>query len=231
MSIYSRENEYIQFLTKRDYTVKELAKVLFISEPTVRRDIIALKEKELITCHRGTVSLKANSPDKRIPIFIRNLENQEAKIRIAEKAAKHIKDGSTIMLDASTTAYCLLPQLSKFRNLFVITAGAKTAIDLATMGIKTLCIGGEIALESFSYIGCDAERTLYLYNADIAFFSCRGLTEDGIATDNSIMENSIRRIMIKNSEKSILLCDKSKLGKKYLNTLCTPNEINEIITE
>lgn len=231
MSIYTRENEYINFLEKKDYTVKELAKALFISEPTVRRDIVVLKEKDLVTCRRGIVSLKANSPDKRIPIFIRNLENQDAKIKIAEKAAKHIKDGNTIMLDASTSAYCLLPHLSKFKNLFVITAGAKTAIDLAAMGVKTLCIGGEMALESYSYIGCDAERTLNLYNADIAFFSCRGLTEDGVATDNSIMENSIRRIMIKNSQKSILLCDKSKLGEKYLNTLCTSNEISEIITE
>ena len=231
MSIYTRENEYIQILSKRDYSVKELAKALFISEPTVRRDIIAMKDKELISCQRGMVSLNANSPDKRIPMFIRNIENPEAKIKIARKAASHIKNGDIIMLDASTTAYALLPELSKFKNLFVITAGAKTAIDLAAMGIKTLCIGGEIALESFSYIGADAERTLRLYNADIAFFSCRGLTEDGIVTDNSIMENSIRRIMIRNSKKSILLCDKSKIGKVYLSTLCNQNEIREIITD
>lgn len=231
MALYSREDEYINFLSKRDYTVKELAKVLFISEPTVRRDIVAMREKQLVTCRRGTVSLKANSPDKRIPIFIRDLENREAKIKIAEKASCHIKDGNTIMLDASTSAYCLLPYLAKFRNLFVITSGAKTAVDLAAMGIKTLCTGGQIAPESFSYIGSDAERTLKLYNADVAFFSCRGLTENGIATDNSIMENSVRRIMIENSKKSILLCDNSKLGKKYLNTLCTPREISEIITD
>ena len=93
MSIYSRENEYIQVLSKRDYSVKELAKALFISEPTVRRDIIAMKDKELISCQRGMVSLNANSPDKRIPMFIRNIENPEAKIKIARKAASHIKNG------------------------------------------------------------------------------------------------------------------------------------------
>jgi DeoR/GlpR family transcriptional regulator of sugar metabolism len=56
------------------------------------------------------------------------------------------------------------------------------------------------------------------------------LSDENIATDNSILENSIRRIMIKNSKKSYLLCDKSKLGKTYLNTLCYENEITGIIT-
>ena len=68
------------------------------------------------------------------------------------------------------------------------------------------------------------------YNADIAFFSCRGLSEDGIATDNSILENSIRRIMIKNAKESYLLCDNTKFKKKYLNTLCNIKEISGIIT-
>ena len=98
------------------------------------------------------------------------------------------------------------------------------------MGIRTLCTGGEMTLESFSYVGTDAENFLRRYNANIAFFSCRGLSEDKIATDNSIFENSIRKIMIQNSHKSYLLCDKNKFGKTYLNTLCTEKEISGIIT-
>ena len=83
----------------------------------------------------------------------------------------------------------------------------------------------------FSYIGCDAEATLSRYNADIAFFSCRGITDEGLATDNSIFENNIRRIMIQKSTKSFLLCDKSKFGKTYLNTLCNVEDIDGLITE
>lgn len=231
MGAYERENEYIRLLSEREYTVKELATRLFVSEPTVRRDIAELKKKELVLCKRGLVTLKTSSPDKRIPMFIRDLEQPEAKQEIAAKAANLIKDGYVVMLDASTTTYCLVPYLSRFKNLFVITNGAKTAIALAAMGIKTLCVGGEITLESFSYVGTDAERTLRSYNADIAFFSCRGLTEEGLATDNSILENSIRRIMISNSTRSFLLCDRSKFGNKYLHTLCDVQEIDGVISE
>lgn len=230
MSLYNRENQYIKLLAQKPHSVKELSEKLFISEPTVRRDIILLQKKELLTCKRGIVTLKTNSPDQRIPLFIRHLEQNEEKQIIARKALEHIKDGYVIMLDASTTAFHLLPYLTEFKNILVITNGAKTALESASMGIRTICTGGEMTLESFSYIGPDAENILSRYNADISFFSCRGISDD-IATDNSIMENNIRKIMIKNSKRKFLLCDKSKLEKTYLNTLCNIDDIDGIITE
>ncbi len=230
MAIYNRENQYINLLAQKPYSVKELSKKLFISEPTVRRDLIFLQKKELVSCKRGIVALRTNSPDQRIPLFIRHLEQNEAKQIIATKAISHIKDGYVIMLDASTTAFHLLPYLTEFKNLLVITNGAKTALESASMGIRTICTGGEVTLESFSYIGPDAESVLNRYNADIAFFSCRGVANK-LATDNSIMENNIRRIMIKNSKHNFLLCDKSKFEKIYLNTLCNIDDINGLITD
>ncbi len=230
MSIFQREQEYINLLSEREHTVKELSDKLFISEPTVRRDIISLEKKEIVTRSRGKVRLKINSADKRIPLFIRDLEQQTEKSEIALKAINYIKDGYVIMLDASTTAYHLLPHLAGFNNIMIITNGAKTALEAASMGIRTICTGGEMTLESFSYVGTDAEDILKRYNADITFFSCRGISTDGIVTDNSILENSLRKIMIKNSKKSYLLCDKSKFGQTYLNTLCTKDEITDIIT-
>ncbi len=231
MSVYNREGKYITLLGLGSKTVKELSERMFISEPTVRRDIKELAKRDILECKRGTVSLKANAADKRIPLFIRDMEQNEAKNEIALKAKKEIKDGDVLFLDASTTAYHLIKHLSGFKDIIIITNGAKTALDAAAMGIKTICTGGEMANESFSYIGPDAERVLERYNADIAFFSCRGLTEDGVVTDPSILENSARRIMMKNSKKCVLLCDRGKLGKKFLNTLCIADEIDPVITD
>ena len=231
MSVYNRENQYISLLAQKPHSIKELAEKLFISEPTVRRDIIVLKEKGLVTSQKGIVALKTNSPDQRIPLFIRHLEQNEKKQSIARKALRHIKDGDVIMLDASTTAFHLLAHLTEFKNVLVITNGAKTALEAASMGIRTICTGGELMYDSFCYVGTDAESVLRNYNADVAFFSCRGISDGGIASDNSILENSIRKIMIKNSEKSYLLCDSSKLGKTYLNTLCNVKELNGVISD
>lgn len=230
MSTHQREEKYIRLLAGRDHTVKELAEKLFISEPTVRRDIALLKGKEILVSKNGVVSLKVSFSDKRIPLFIRETEQNEEKARIAERAVKYIKDGDVVMLDASTTAYHLLPHLVKFKNLILITNGAKSAIEAAATGIKTICTGGELAPESFCYVGEDAESVLRRYNADIAFFSCRGLSNDGRVTDNSILENGIRRIMMENSARSFLLCDKSKHGKVYINTLCHTKDLDGVIS-
>ena len=230
MSFYNREEKYITILSSGEHSVKKLCEKLFISEATVRRDLAALRDKEILTYKRGIAKLNTQSPDKRVPLFIRNMENSEEKIQIAQKAAELIKDGYTVMLDASTTAFYILTHIQNRKNLIVITNGAKTALEAASMGIKTICTGGDITPESFSYVGTDAEALLKRYNADISFFSCRGLTEDGIATDSSILENSMRRIMIENSNKNYLLCDKNKIGKKYLNTLCSVKSLDGVIT-
>ncbi len=231
MAIYTRENEYIRLLAARDHTVKELADKLFISEPTVRRDVVKMKEKELVTCHRGVVSIKRNSADKRIPLHVRDLENIELKKQIALEAASHINDGDVIMLDASTSAQCIIPHLTKFKDIFVITNGINSAAELASLGIKTVCCGGELTSESFSFIGPDAETVLGRYFADVAFFSCRGLDDNGVASDNSILENNLRRLMIKNSKRKYLLCDSSKLFHRYLNKLCDSSELDGIICD
>ncbi len=230
LSIYHREQQYLALLSERTHTVHELSEKLFISEPTVRRDIIILEKKELITCQRGIVSLKTRYADQRIPLAVRDMERTSEKKEIALKAANLVKDGDTIMMDASTTAFFVLPHLTRFQNLLVITNGAKTALEAASLGIRTICTGGEMTLESFSYVGTDAETMLLQYHADVAFFSCRGIDHNGLATDNSILENAMRRIMIKQSKKSYLLCDSNKFGNTHLNTLCHIREIDGLIS-
>ncbi len=232
MSKYDREEKYIMHLKNGQKTVKELALELFVSEPTVRRDIAFLQKKGVLTCKRGLVTLVTYAPDQRISLSIRDSEQNTEKMIIAKKAVSHIKNGDAIMLDASTTAMYLIPLLANFEKIIIITNGLKTAMKSISFGIKTICVGGETTLESFSFIGPDAENTLKKYNADIAFFSCRGIsTEKGIATDNSIMENNIRSIMMSNSRKKYLMCDHSKFNKTYLYTLCKTDDVDGIITD
>lgn len=230
MSVHDREQTYLQLLSEGEYTVSELSKRLFISEPTVRRDILVLEKKELLTCRRGVVKLKSRYADQRVPLFIRNELNNKEKQEIALMAVRHVKDGDVIMMDASTTAYHLIPHLLQFKNILLITNGAKTALEAASLGIRTHCTGGEMTPESFSYVGSDAETMLKNYNADVAFFSCLGLNDEGVASDSSLLENAMRRIMIRNSRRQFLLCDRSKMGHTYLNTLCLTSDLSGVIT-
>ena len=232
MPYYDREQKILDILYSCDSVeLTELAGQLFVSLPTLRRDLIRLEKKGLAIRGHGKVSPAKNSADAKIPFALRENEQTPAKNIIAKTAASYVKEGYTVMLDASTSAYCMVPYLADIKNIIVITSGAKTAMLLAHYGITTVCTGGKMLNKSLSYIGYDAASTLERYNADIAFFSCRGLTNDGIPTDSSAEENHIRSVMMKQSAKKYLLCDGHKIGKVYLNNLCRYDDLDGIISD
>jgi DeoR family glycerol-3-phosphate regulon repressor len=44
-------------------------------------------------------------------------------------------------------------------------------------------------------------------------------------------EVQIRRIMLKNAKKKVLLCDRSKYGQEYPYRLCRAGDVDEVVTE
>lgn len=232
MPFYERQEMILNALLESDHiTTQELSAKLFVSVPTLRRDLMKLEQMGKIIRTHGGARLIKKSADEKIPIFLREKEQNDAKEIMAQKAVEFVRDGDIIMLDGSTSAYTIIPYLADFKNLIVITSSAKSSFLLGRMGINTICTGGKMITRSLSYIGEDAENTVKRYNADIVFFSCRGLSMDGKLTDNSIEENSLRRIMLRHAKKSVFLCDSTKVGHTYLNNLCHLSEVDEIICE
>lgn len=106
MPFYEREKELLDTIEKTGFiSTKALLKSQYTSISTLRRDLIKLEEKGLIIRAKGGVMAARKSPDDRIAFFLRESENLPEKKLIAQKAAKLVHDGDTIMLDASTRAY------------------------------------------------------------------------------------------------------------------------------
>jgi len=170
MPFYEREEQILNALLEKDSVrVQELADKLYISVPTLRRDLAKLESMGKIIRTHGGAKLRKSPADKQIPLALREQEQNIAKDVIGQRAAELVTDGDIIMLDASTTAYSIIPYLADFNNLIVITSSAKAAVLLGQMGIQTICTGGRMITHSFAFIGDDAERTVRSYNADIAF--------------------------------------------------------------
>ena len=232
MPFYEREERICNaLLEKESMTTQELAEKLFVSVPTLRRDLIKLEQMGKIIRTHGGAQLVKKAADEKIPFFLREQEQNDAKEIMAQKAVQLIRDGDIIMLDGSTSAYAIIPHLASFSNLIVITSSAKSSFLLGRMGISNICTGGRMITRSLSYIGEDAERTVKQYNADIVFFSSRGLSADGKLTDNSIEENSLRKVMLRHARKRVFLCDSSKIGHTYLNNLCHLSDVDAVICE
>jgi DeoR family fructose operon transcriptional repressor len=231
MSNYTRDEEYLKLLSIRDYTVKELAQTLFISEPTVRRDIIRLKDKNLVICERGSVRLKTGAAENNLPFLIRNCEHLDEKLSIAAQAIETVKDGDTIMMDGSTTAQCLIPYLLKLKKIIVVTSSPRTALELATSGIQCACTGGVMYPKKLFCYGPYSEEVLKHYYADVAFFSCGALDGNGTVSDTFLYANTQRKVMMENSKKQYLLCDSSKLGKRLNHTLCNAKSLDGVFCD
>ena len=65
------------------------------------------------------------------------------------------------------------------------------------------------------FVGSLAERYAEQFNVDVAFFSSKGLSEDGIISDTDVERCMIRKIVMAHSKKNIFLFEPSKLNKKY----------------
>ncbi len=227
-----REKEILEMLLKqKKVTVKQLAEALFISEPSVRRDLASLEKQNLIKrVHGGAVLEETMLSKNKIPFLIREYEQSGEKVLIAQKAIDLIQDNDVIFMDASTSCYYLIPFLSSKRNITVVTNGVKALSKLAEYDINTFSTGGALVNSCLALVGEEAYKTIESFNADIALFACRGLSEDGYLTDIAPEENNVRKRMIKNAKKSYLLCASDKMGKKYFHNLCHKDEIDGVIT-
>ena len=232
MSI-DREKQILEILLReKKVKVQKLAKDLFISEPSIRRDLQSLEKQNLIKrIHGGAILEESALSKNKIPFILREYEQSNAKAIIAEKAIDLICDNDVIFLDASTSCYYLIPFLFAKRNLTVITNGVKALTKLAEYGINTISTGGALLNSCLALVGDEAYKTIEKYNADVAFFSCRGVSESGYLTDISTEENNVRMQMIKHSRKAYLLCATDKFGKSYFHNLCHKDDITGVIHE
>lgn len=231
MSLKEREFKILNYLKEKgEASISELSSAMFVSEPTMRRDLAELNaEGKIIRTHGGAVY--KSKLGENIPLSFREREHSEAKLAIAKKCLELISDGDTVMVDGSSTALALLSLLGSKKSIVVVTNSAKAAMILESANIRLFVTGGEIAENTYSFVGNYAEEFLRSFNADVCFFSVRTLTQNGLLTDNAISENSIRRVMLSRSKKSVLMLDSKKLGEPCMNTLCALEDVSYVVSE
>ena len=226
-----RQEEILRLLQqKKSMTVHALAQALFISESTVRRDLTELEHSGKVRRTFGGVVLE-ETLNREVPLLLRKSQNHRAKQEIAAKAASLVEHDKVIFLDASSTVAHLVPFLSEYSNLTVITNSPNTALELGHLGIRTYCTGGLLLEASQAFVGAEAEDFVRRFNADLMFFSSRGIDGEGRITDSSLEESRLRLVMMRNTRKKYYLYDTSKLGQRYLYNLCTTGDVDGVISE
>jgi DeoR/GlpR family transcriptional regulator of sugar metabolism len=229
MLVAERYKKILEVVNQRgSVRVSELSEMFNVTEETIRRDLGNLeKEGKLLRSHGGAISIEGQ---KEVPFTQREITNVEEKRAIASKALEFIKQGDTIILDASSTAWYIariIPDIP----LTVITNSVRVVQELSGKEqIQVISTGGVLTQKSMSFIGPNAERNLDLYHADKVFISCKGVHENGLS-ESSIHQAAVKNKMIDISEKVFLLVDYSKINERSLTFLTSLDQIDILITD
>ncbi|MBE7026243.1 MAG: DeoR/GlpR transcriptional regulator [Ruminococcaceae bacterium] len=225
-----RYDKILEILEKEKYvSAHKLSKMLFVSLPTVRRDLEELSLRhQIIRSHGG--AKKIENEHIVAPLDFRKSINSAEKKKLCRGAATVVQDNDIVFVDASTTTLQIADFLSEKKNLTVITNGIPLAATLVKKGIKTYCTGGEIFENSLANFGSFAEEFIQHFNIDVLIFSCHGVNEKGILTDPSLPETQIRKTAIAHSKKTVFLCDETKLNRSAPFNLVPIQKIDYIVT-
>lgn len=212
MLISERYARILEILETEEYvSAHKLSKMLFVSLPTIRRDLAELSRRNQIVRTRGGAT-KIHGDHTVTPLNFRKTVNAAEKRLLCRAAAELVSDNDIIFIDSSTTTLQMADFLQDKKNITVITNGIPLAAMLVGKGIKTYCTGGEIFSNSLAHFGSFAEDFIKCFNIDKLFFSCHGVNDSGMLTDPSLPETQIRKTAIMQSAKTIFLCDKTKLS-------------------
>ena len=228
---YERQQHILKILQSRGTaSVRELSAEVFASEASVRRDIEALEQQGYVKRIYGGVMLSRHE-NSIIPLDLRDPEHSAVKEQLAQRAATLIPDGATVLLDASSTTRRIVRHLSHRRDLRIITNNLRLLHEAQGLNAQLYGTGGAYNPSNHAFVGPAAEAYVRSVSADFFFFSSQGITEEGEITDVSEEETSLRRVMLTRARRRIFLCDSSKIGVRRVFTLCTKDDVDDVICD
>jgi DeoR/GlpR family transcriptional regulator of sugar metabolism len=215
-------------------TTERIAIDLGVSRETVRRDVLGLEALgELRRVHGGVI---ATGPNPELPINERANVRLKEKRAIARAAAKLPSPGQTLFLDGgSTTVSALAEELASLSGLTIITNSFDVALKLtvadgaALPRNEVIMLGGRPSSGVAATYGETTVAEIYRHAADWAFLSPVGLHVEQGATSYEHREVAVARAMVRQSTRTAILADHSKLGQISRVSFCPISEIDMLV--
>lgn len=228
MSFQSRKQKILEKLNAAgEIDIKLAALELEISEITIRRDLNQMAADGLLYRTHGG-AMKVNPLEVPYDFVNKAARNVEAKDMICRAAAALINDGDIIFMDCGSTVFRLC-QFIKSKKIKVITNSIPVVYELQNSLVSVNIIGGEFDKERQAVHGRMANAHIANYKATKAFLGVDGISRNGLFA-NSELEADITQAFATHSEKTLLLCDNSKIGKETYLKFSALNIVQTIIT-
>lgn len=229
MALNERQNEILKWLKEnKSAGVNELAKSLFVSEATIRRDLAEMKSMGLVERSHGGALLPDNAEE--ISIFFRMERNASEKERAATKALPYIPSFKSLFIDSSSTALALAERLDlAFKT--VVTNNLQTAIQLSKKpNLNLILLGGNVHFNTNSATGSWTARQLEDFAFDLMISSCAAVIGNA-SFERSLDQKEIKRAAFMRCKKKILLIDHTKFSSHGTYRLAALSDYDLVATD
>ncbi len=213
-------------------SVAELGERFGVSAVTIRSDLATLEQRGyLLRTHGGAVPCPSPSTEP-LAFALRKELCQNEKERIGRVAAALVRDGDSIALDASTTAWQVARHLKDRRELTVVTNGLFIALEfLDSPDVSVIMPGGSLRTASVSLVGDEGACILDRYHVQKGFFGAGGFTLEEGLTDTNQYEVELKQRMAERSKELIAIVDSSKWGQVAFAALASVDQLDCVISD
>ncbi|MDE7407614.1 MAG: DeoR/GlpR family DNA-binding transcription regulator, partial [Muribaculaceae bacterium] len=211
--------------------VSDLASLLDVSAVTIRKDLTELeKESKLYRSHGKAILINPYINNR--PINEKEKIATEEKKQIGRAAAKLVTQDDSIMIASGTTVVAFARAIHPHNRLTVISASLQVSDILAdNEAIDIIQLGGMLRRSSRSVVGRTAEQALANFSCSKLFLGVDGIDLDFGLTTTDIREADLNRVMMRTSQKTIVLADSSKFRRRGFSKIANMDEIDLIITD
>lgn len=212
-------------------SVLDLCDELQVSSVTIRKDLKFLEDKNLLfRTHGGATTINPYTTDR--TVFEKEKIYAEEKKSIAHQAASMIGENDSIIIASGTTVQAMAKEIVPKGALTVVTSALNVAMQLIKhQNVEILQLGGVLRKSSTSVAGLYAEYILSDFYCSKLFLGVDGIdVEYGLTTTNA-QEAHLNRKMMNVAQKTIVLVDSSKFGKRGFGRICNIEEIDCVITD
>lgn len=232
MTKEERHNLIIQTLLRQEsVSVGELSSLLQVSAVTIRKDLSELENaKKLYRSHGNAILID--------PYINNRTISEKAKLASHEKsvigyyAAQLVTKDDSIIIASGTTMLSFAHNIEPQHHLTVVSASLKVSEALGpNEAIDVIQLGGTVRRSSLSVVGRTAEEFLEDMACSKLFLGVDGFDPNFGITTTDIREADLNRAMMKAAQKTIVLADSSKFGRRGFVKIADFDNIDMLITD
>jgi DeoR/GlpR family transcriptional regulator of sugar metabolism len=222
-----------QHLFNRGYSsIGEIADAVGASEPTVRRDLLALEgEGAIIRTHGGARIAEPSGAE--VAFEAREQINLPAKRAIGDAAYRLLRPDTAVFLDAGTTVLQLARRLRLnplplrvFTNCLPV---AQLLMPVADLTVTLM--GGTLRPQNASMVGMLAEEALERLWFDQLFLGVGAISPEAAIYSADDQEARINTRMLTRTNNPIILADAGKFGRHLTYRVAEIARGTQIMTE